>query len=108
MVAWCCVLLGLGVAAFMDALFSYGEVFRQLNSVLFMLVSLGLVVRSATKRQLGHRERLTRQVVDKERELRNLRLESDRLIPTSKSRAESVTPSKRTNDRKRHRIASSK
>jgi hypothetical protein len=91
MIVWCSVLFGLGVGAFLDAMYSYGQIFRQLNSVLFMLVSLGLVVRSATKRQRGNRELLARQVADKERELRNLLLELDRLIPMRKGRVESIT-----------------
>jgi hypothetical protein len=49
MLTWCTILFVLGVAAFLDSLFSYGDIFRQVNSVLFMLVSLGLLVRTTTK-----------------------------------------------------------
>ena len=49
MLIWCGILFGLGIMAFMDSLFNYGEIFRQVNSVLFMLVSLGLLVRTTTK-----------------------------------------------------------
>ncbi len=49
MLAWCAIMFCLGVLAFMDSLFNYGEIFRQVNSVLFMLVSLGLLVRTTTK-----------------------------------------------------------
>jgi hypothetical protein len=49
MLAWCAILFLLGIAAFLDSLFNYGEIFRQVNSVLFMLVSLALLVRTTTK-----------------------------------------------------------
>jgi hypothetical protein len=49
MLIWSGILFTLGILAFMDSLFNYGEIFRQVNSVLFMLVSLGLLVRTTTK-----------------------------------------------------------
>lgn len=49
MLIWCTLLFILGVAAFLDTLYNYGNIFRQVNSVLFMLVSLGLLVRTTTK-----------------------------------------------------------
>ncbi|MEW5995049.1 MAG: hypothetical protein AB1744_11735 [Candidatus Zixiibacteriota bacterium] len=49
MFLWCTVLLILGVLAFLDSIFNMGEIFRQVNSVLFMLISLGLLVRTTTK-----------------------------------------------------------
>ncbi len=49
MLSWCALLFALGVVAFLDSIFNYGEIYRQVNSVLFMLVSLGLLVRTATK-----------------------------------------------------------
>ena len=62
MLVWCAVLFCLGVLAFMDSLFNYGEIFRQVNSVLFMLVSLGLLIRTTTKIKLrtveGYMERI--------------------------------------------------
>ncbi len=36
MFIWCTILFMLGVSAFMDSLFNYGDIFRQINSVLFM------------------------------------------------------------------------
>jgi hypothetical protein len=56
MLVWCVVLLFLGLAAFMDSIFTFGEIFRKINSVLFMLVSLGLLVRVSTKIKLAKRE----------------------------------------------------
>ena len=56
MLIWCSVLLFLGIAAFLDSIFTFGEIFRRVNSVLFMLVSLGLLVRTSTKIRLAKRE----------------------------------------------------
>ncbi|MDH4223512.1 MAG: hypothetical protein OEV55_08240 [candidate division Zixibacteria bacterium] len=49
MLVWCGVLFFLGIAAFLDSLFTFGEIFRKINSVFFMLVSLGLLIRTSTK-----------------------------------------------------------
>ncbi|MBU1320674.1 MAG: hypothetical protein KKG33_03010 [candidate division Zixibacteria bacterium] len=49
MLTWCAILLALGVLAFLDSIFSYGEIFRRANSLMFMCVSLGLLVRTASK-----------------------------------------------------------
>lgn len=49
MLTWCGVLFALGMAAFLDSIYNYGNIFRQINSMLFLLVSLGLLVRTATK-----------------------------------------------------------
>jgi uncharacterized protein Yka (UPF0111/DUF47 family) len=49
MLVWCAILFLLGVTAFLDSMFNYGEIFRQVNSVLFMLVSLALLIRTTTK-----------------------------------------------------------
>jgi hypothetical protein len=45
MLSWCIILFGLGVLAFLDTIFNYGEIFRRVNSVMFMLVSLGVLIR---------------------------------------------------------------
>jgi phage-related holin len=37
MLVWCAILFLIGVAAFLDSLFNYGEIFRQVNSVFFLL-----------------------------------------------------------------------
>lgn len=49
MFVWCTILFLLGITAFLDSMFNYGEIFRQINSVFFMLVSLGLLVRATIK-----------------------------------------------------------
>ncbi|HEX9749970.1 MAG TPA: hypothetical protein VGB22_01585 [candidate division Zixibacteria bacterium] len=73
MLAWCGILFSLGVLAFMDSLFNYGEIFRQVNSVLFMLVSLGLLVRTTIKTRLRTMERQAAQIAAQEEELAALR-----------------------------------
>ena len=45
-------LISLGITAFLDSLFTFGEIFRKINSVFFMLVSLGLLVRTSTKMKM--------------------------------------------------------
>jgi hypothetical protein len=50
MLAWCSVLFLLGVLAFLDAIFNYGEIFRKVNSLMFMLISLGVLIRLRCER----------------------------------------------------------
>ncbi len=47
MFTWCAILFVLGVFAFLDAMFTppYGDFFRKVNSLLFMLISLGMLIR---------------------------------------------------------------
>ena len=85
-------MFGLGVGAFMDALFNYGEIFRQVNSVLFMLVALALLVRGATKRRFGMREEFAKRVAEKERELYLLQSGMSRTIVTDETRTVSSAP----------------
>ncbi len=55
MFIWCIVLFGLGIFALLDAMFNYGQILRTVNSVLFMLLSLGLLVR--TKMLMGFKNK---------------------------------------------------
>jgi hypothetical protein len=79
MLIWCAVLFGLGILAFMDSIFNYGEIFRQVNSVLFLLTSLGLLVRTTTKIRGKQLESYQEQVARLEMEMRSLRAEQDSL-----------------------------
>ncbi len=72
MLVWCAVLLFLGVAAFLDSLFTFGEIFRKINSVLFMLVSLGLLVRVSTKIKTARREGERQRIEELERQVAEL------------------------------------
>lgn len=66
MMVWSALLFGLGVIAFMDSLFNYGEIFRRINSVLFLLVSLGLLVRTSMKIKLRYIEGLKERIEELE------------------------------------------
>lgn len=73
MLGWCALLFTLGVLAFLDSLFNYGEIFRQVNSVLFMLTSLGLLVRTTTKMRLRTFEQQAARILALEEEVFALR-----------------------------------
>jgi len=72
MLIWCSVLLFLGATAFLDNIFTQNEIFRTINSVLFMLVSLGLLVRTSTKRRIGKTESYLRRIDELERQIKEL------------------------------------
>jgi hypothetical protein len=72
MLIWCTVLLFLGLTAFLDSMFTFGDIFRRVNSVLFMLVSLGLLVRTATKIKLAQREGEQKRIQELERQVAEL------------------------------------
>jgi len=72
MLIWCFVLLLLGVTAFLDTIFTQNEIFRTINSVLFMLVSLGLLVRTSTKQRIGRRESYQKRIQELERQIKEL------------------------------------
>jgi len=72
MLVWCCVLLFLGVTAFLDNIFTQNEIFRTINSVLFMLVSLGLLVRISTKKRVGQTESYLKRIDELEQQVKNL------------------------------------
>jgi hypothetical protein len=86
MLIWCAILFGLGILAFMDSIFNYGEIFRQVNSVLFLLVSLGLLVRTTTKIRGKQLESYQEQVARLEMEVRNMHAEQDNLKRTTAAR----------------------
>jgi cytochrome c oxidase subunit IV len=67
MLVWCITLFVLGILAFLDTIFNYGEIFRRVNSVLFMLLSLGLLIRTRMLMKFQKIEKL---------EARNAELES--------------------------------
>ena len=73
MLAWCTILFGLGVMAFLDTIFNYGEIFRRVNSVVFMLVALGLLVRTSMKMKIKRVEGLITKVEELEEQLAQLK-----------------------------------
>jgi hypothetical protein len=73
MLVWCAVLFFLGIAAFLDSLFAFGEIFRKINSVFFMLVSLGLLVRTSTKMKIRQIESYIEKIKRLEEEVKILK-----------------------------------
>jgi len=69
MLIWCAVLFLLGISAFLDSIFNYGEIFRQINSVFFLLVSLALLVRTTSKIKARKIEGYIERIEHLEREL---------------------------------------
>ncbi len=72
MLIWCSVLLFLGITAFLDNIFTQNEIFRTINSVLFMLVSLGLLVRTSTKKRIGRMESYLKRIEELEQQIKEL------------------------------------
>ncbi len=79
MFAWCGVLFFLGILAFLDSIFNMGEIFRQVNSVLFMLISLGLLIRTTTKMRERKLEQYESRIYSLEREIRNLKESQEKI-----------------------------
>ena len=73
MLTWCAILFALGITAFLDTLFNYGEIFRRVNSVVFMLVSLGLLVRTSMKMKVKRIEGLIAKVEELEGQISKLK-----------------------------------
>jgi len=58
MLFWSLTLFALGILALLDSQFNYGYLFRTANSAVFMLVSLGILVRTRLLEKMGYKERL--------------------------------------------------
>ncbi len=80
MLTWCGLLFTLGVAAFLDSIFNYGNIFRQINSVLFMLTSLGLLVRTTTKMKTRTIEGYQKRIEQLEQEVREFKGEKKVMV----------------------------
>lgn len=73
MFVWCAVLFCLGIAAFVDSVLNMGEIFRTVNSVLFMLLSLALLVRTTSKKKERKVEHYEEKIFHLEREVNMLK-----------------------------------
>ena len=73
MLVWCALLFGLGVLAFVDSVFNMGEIFRRANSFVFLLISLGLLIRTTTKKRASRNEKMASKVYDLEQKVRSFR-----------------------------------
>lgn len=72
MLIWSIVLLVLGILAVIDSQVNYGQVFRSANSVLFMLLALGVLIRTKILGTRGFRERLVRKNIELEARVEEL------------------------------------
>ena len=73
MFTWCAVLFGLGILAFVDSLFNMGEIFRRVNSVFFMLVSLAILIRTTTKAKERKVENYESRIFNLEKQIQTLK-----------------------------------
>lgn len=80
MLFWCALLFFLGIMAFVDAVFNMGEIFRQVNSVLFLLVSMALLIRTTTKSRAKKTEKLNDRIFNLEREVSKLQNDQKKLV----------------------------
>jgi hypothetical protein len=80
MLLWSAILFSLGIAAFLDSIFNYGEIFRKINSVLFLLISLAILVRTTTKMKDAKMEKYQRQVEELELKVNDLSRRKERSL----------------------------
>jgi hypothetical protein len=80
MLLWSAILFSLGIAAFLDSIFNYGEIFRKINSVLFLLISLAILVRTTTKMKDAKMEKYQRQVEELEQKVNDLSRRKERSL----------------------------
>lgn len=85
MLVWCAILFLIGVAAFLDSLFNYGEIFRQVNSVFFLLLSLGILVRTTTKMKSAQMEQMYNRIDELERKVSGMNREKEQARKRSDS-----------------------
>lgn len=79
MFVWCGLLFLLGIFAFLDSIFNMGEIFRRINSVLFMLISLALLIRTTTKIKAKKRESFESQIFNLEQQIKNLQKSKEKI-----------------------------
>lgn len=79
MLVWCSLLFILGILAFLDSMFNMGEIFRQVNSVLFMLISVGLLIRTTTKMKTNRIEQYEKKIFALEQQIRVLQQGREKL-----------------------------
>ena len=80
MFVWWGVLFALGVLAFLDSFYNFGTLFRQVNSAVFLLVSLGLLARIIMKVLHRTKEKLVDRVAELEGELQAAKRRSPEVV----------------------------
>jgi hypothetical protein len=73
MLWWCAFLFALGILAFMDTIFNYGEIFRRINSVIFMMTALGLLMRVSMKSKMRTVEGYIEKIQELEKQVSSLK-----------------------------------
>jgi hypothetical protein len=76
---WCAILFLLGIVSFLDALLTNNQVFGQLTSVFFMLISLGLLIRTTTKLKQGKLEQYEKRIFSLEQQVNMLKAGQEKL-----------------------------
>lgn len=79
MLVWCAVLFLLGVMAFLDSIYNMGEIFRRINSILFLLISLALLVRTTTKKKTQKIENLKNKIFSLETQIKTMEQSKEKL-----------------------------
>ncbi len=79
MFLWCGVLFTLGILAFLDSIFNMGEIFRSVNSVLFMLISMALLIRTTTKMKEKKLENSEERIFKLEQQVKNLEISKKKI-----------------------------
>jgi len=79
MIFWSTMLFILGVLAFLDSLFNYGEIFRQVNTFMFMLISLGLLIRLRMERKEAWKAKLVDTVKTEEKKAEPVKTEEKKV-----------------------------
>lgn len=69
---WVILLFVLGIAAFFDSIYNSGDIFRQVNSMIFLLIAVGLLVRTTTQIKRGRIENFQSRVEKLERDIKSL------------------------------------
>jgi hypothetical protein len=64
MFIWGLVLFGLGILAVLDSQLNYGYVFRSANSMVFLLLSLGVLIRTKILQKQGYKEHLLKKNIE--------------------------------------------
>ncbi|MBK7140504.1 MAG: hypothetical protein IPH75_00315 [bacterium] len=78
MFMWVGLLFALGILAFVDSIMNMGEIFRTVNSVLFMLLSLGLLVRTTSKMKEKRMEHYENRIFNLEQQIKRMESENQR------------------------------
>lgn len=74
MLYWGIFMFLLGALAFLDSFFNYGQIFRMVNSIFFMLLALGVLLRTRILMGKGFIEKLIERNESLEQQLEHLNI----------------------------------